>query len=256
MFGKNRNKKVGLCVMVVTACLVMATFWAVLATPETALAKKPDKPPGGGGGKTSIRLARIDFTNSPRIQWDGVEACGDWEYWDERDVALGCTGEMGCRADVSGGGRLKFFTIWQGDNNSGSPRWLVLNFGNAIGDSNPNPNIDLLIYKSGYQNNPPIDPTSGLDNVKTVISLDRMFKKGATRQPLTISIRVNPDGSGWPPSGYSLRWRADLYITETADPDVRILETGLDEDLADLWHEGVVVGTYRMPLEWTMRLVP
>ncbi len=58
MFGKNRNKKVGLCVMVVTACLVLAGIWAVLATPETALAVKPDKPPkppkDGGGERTAM----------------------------------------------------------------------------------------------------------------------------------------------------------------------------------------------------------
>ncbi len=48
MFGKNRNKKVGLCVMVVTASLVLAALWAVLATPETALAHHR---PGHGGGK-------------------------------------------------------------------------------------------------------------------------------------------------------------------------------------------------------------
>jgi len=41
MFGKNRNKKVGICLMVVTACLVLAALWAVLAAPETALAKRP-----------------------------------------------------------------------------------------------------------------------------------------------------------------------------------------------------------------------
>ena len=50
MLWKNRNKKVGLCVMVVMASLVLAAVWAVLATPETALAKKPDNPGGGGGG--------------------------------------------------------------------------------------------------------------------------------------------------------------------------------------------------------------
>jgi len=38
---KSRNKTVGLCVMVVTASLVMAALWAVLAAPETALAGKP-----------------------------------------------------------------------------------------------------------------------------------------------------------------------------------------------------------------------
>ncbi|TES89495.1 MAG: hypothetical protein E3J93_00365 [Dehalococcoidia bacterium] len=50
MFGKNRNKKVGLCLMVVTSCFILAGLWAVLATPETALAKKPTDPGGGGGG--------------------------------------------------------------------------------------------------------------------------------------------------------------------------------------------------------------
>ncbi|MFC1604724.1 hypothetical protein ACFL5F_06825 [Planctomycetota bacterium] len=44
MLWKNRNKRVGLCVMVVTSCLVMTAVWTVLATPETALAKKPPKP--------------------------------------------------------------------------------------------------------------------------------------------------------------------------------------------------------------------
>ncbi len=56
MFGKNKNKKVGLCVMVVTSCFILAVLWAVLATPETALAKKPD----GGGGKET-RTYRVTF---------------------------------------------------------------------------------------------------------------------------------------------------------------------------------------------------
>ena len=46
METKSKNKRVGLCLMVVTICIVVAGLWAVLATPETALAKKPDKPPG------------------------------------------------------------------------------------------------------------------------------------------------------------------------------------------------------------------
>lgn len=57
MFGKNRNKKVGLCVMVVTACLVLATLWAVLATPETALAVKPDKPPKDGERTAMVTIS-------------------------------------------------------------------------------------------------------------------------------------------------------------------------------------------------------
>ena len=73
MFYKNRKKKVGLSVMVVTACLVLATLWAVLATPETALAKKPDRPPGKGGDKTAYSVvaedhgAPQDGYNSPTL---------------------------------------------------------------------------------------------------------------------------------------------------------------------------------------------
>ena len=42
MLQKNRNKRVGLCVTVVAGCLILAILWAVLATPETALAGKPE----------------------------------------------------------------------------------------------------------------------------------------------------------------------------------------------------------------------
>jgi hypothetical protein len=68
MFGKNRNKKVGLCVMVVTASLVLAGLWAVLATPETALAHKDPADPGhshgkgGGGGGKGERTAEVTIT--------------------------------------------------------------------------------------------------------------------------------------------------------------------------------------------------
>jgi hypothetical protein len=63
MFGKNRKKKVGICVMVVTASLVLAGIWAVLATPETALAHKTDpkhhgkdKDDGGGEGFAEVTI--------------------------------------------------------------------------------------------------------------------------------------------------------------------------------------------------------
>jgi len=36
-----KSKRVGICLMVGTICIVVAGLWAVLATPETALAGKP-----------------------------------------------------------------------------------------------------------------------------------------------------------------------------------------------------------------------
>ncbi len=109
MFGKNRNKKVGICVMVVTSCFILAGLWAVLATPETALAHKdPDDPghshggggggSGGGGEKVSVhywlslqdtlelfsksdcpRIGRIDDgenNKNPRIIWNRIQGFG------------------------------------------------------------------------------------------------------------------------------------------------------------------------------------
>ena len=46
---KSKNNTVGIGLMVVTTCIVVTGLWAVLAIPETTLAKKPDKL---GGGKT------------------------------------------------------------------------------------------------------------------------------------------------------------------------------------------------------------
>ncbi len=65
MFVKNRKKTVGLCVMVVTASLALAGLWAVLATPDTALAHKTDEDHshgGGGGGKVGGDVSGWIFT--------------------------------------------------------------------------------------------------------------------------------------------------------------------------------------------------
>ncbi len=44
MSNKSKNKRVGIGVVVVATCIVMAGLWAVLAIPGTALAGKPVKP--------------------------------------------------------------------------------------------------------------------------------------------------------------------------------------------------------------------
>ena len=76
MLQKNRNKRVGLCVMVVTSCLVMAAVWAVLATPETALAKKPVQPDETTsydvtmmGDLTLVGAFNLDPGQDPPLDW-------------------------------------------------------------------------------------------------------------------------------------------------------------------------------------------
>lgn len=51
--SKNQRKRVKLYLMAATTCLVMAGIWGFLATPDVALATKPDNP-GGGGDDSGI----------------------------------------------------------------------------------------------------------------------------------------------------------------------------------------------------------
>lgn len=246
------------------ASLAAAAMWCVPGGDVQAKGK-----PGGGGGKTEVRLARILFVDSPGIRWDEQSSCTDpilgetWDYWDYRDPVLNDPACIPCRIDVSGGGRVKFFTTGWRD------RWLTLDF-RANSDLHPDPyfdtegngpNIDAKVYP-GTLNAPTIEADDLIDNVKATITLSGMFKKTATRQPLDVTVRVyNEEGGGWPGAGWSLHSQVDLYILDTEDPSVRTLTTrnpvteDQDAALFDLWNNGVKVGTYYFPLEWEMRIL-
>ena len=79
MFGKNRKKTVGLCVMVVTSCFILAALWAVLAAPETALAAKGGGKGGGGGKET--RTYQVTFT----IQSETASGCREMSLINPED---------------------------------------------------------------------------------------------------------------------------------------------------------------------------
>lgn len=249
------------------ALLALAALPIWVAVP---IDRAAGKGPKGGEGKTEIRLARILHLDSPGIQshtdapsgWDPMDEVL-WDYWDFRDSILALNPERDpCRIDVSGGGRVKYFTTGQRD------CWLTFNFVETPGFPHPSPypggpNIDQQVY-SGKLYAPEIDPDPMIDNVKTTITLSVMFKKNATRQPLDIPIRAwNEDGGGWPGTGWSLHSVNDLYIWEDSeDPDVRILTTMNPETMQhdatvfELWNNGQTVGVYQFPLTWTMRIVP
>jgi hypothetical protein len=247
--------------------LIAAT--TVLAVTSTAQAAGK-----GGGGNTEIHLARISFGSGDAIRSDGT-ACmdseGAWDYWDWRDGALPDDCEGGSTSDVSAGGRLHFGSInLQGTSGpSSSPRWLVLDFGDLVpgtanSDIDPlNPDIDAL-YEGGIAD-PPYDPTPGIDNVKTFVILENMFKSGATQNFLVITIRYcdDPDDCAAVPTGFELRWVELLSIVQDPDdPDVRTLTTDGTSALADLFLDHdlrtppIRVGRYVMPVHWSMRLVP
>ena len=89
MLCKNRNRRVGRCVTVVTSCLILVSLCLVLAMPGTTLAGKPDKPdkpdkPGGGkpgnggGGEVGQEIAvclAFDDADGDGIKTDGDAYC-------------------------------------------------------------------------------------------------------------------------------------------------------------------------------------
>jgi len=273
----------------------LAILCVVLALPGVTLAKKGGGGNGGGngggkgggkGGDGGYRMARINLGDSSRISSDDQAFCVDatrpddpiWDYWDQHDTTLTDQNDVlqedGVETSVSGGGRLFFYTLGRIGVLPVEPdRWLVLDltpdpddpipFVDEYGDG---PNIDEDAYGDAGPDDPvpPINENTYVDNVKCTIALDVMFKKRATRQPLTVQVRRPAPAGGWEPAGWSLKSVEDLHIVK--DPDdknVRILTTANpddptgenDADLFELWHNGEVVGVYCIPLSWKMRVV-
>lgn len=229
---------------------------------------KPGGKGGKGGGKTNSRVVRIYFEDSPRILTDGVTPSNvdpeypldpTWDYWDQKDLVLENDAHQGSQSNLSGGGRLHFFTFSE-SSQPVSYRYLVLDLTPGPGDPAP-PDIDAEVYP-GTTDPPPISEDPYIDNVKTSVNVGGMFRKGVTRHPFRINIRHNVTGGGWAPTGYTLVWLTDLHIVEDpGDKNVRTLttqnpDTGKqDAAIAELRLDGETLGTYYIPLDWVMRAV-
>ncbi|MHC4510812.1 MAG: hypothetical protein ACYTAO_17965 [Planctomycetota bacterium] len=59
MSSNGKNERIGICLMVVATCVVVAGLWAVLATSETALAAKKENP--GGNVKQQDISTQVTF---------------------------------------------------------------------------------------------------------------------------------------------------------------------------------------------------
>jgi hypothetical protein len=283
----------------ISSFLALALVLGLVAASDFAMAAKGGKGGGqGGSGGDVPDLTRITVdqpanspTLYPRIGWD-LQATAtvvndvEWDYWDYRDA--GVTGvdvdtdTYACRIDVSGGGRVKFFTTMK------RPRWFTLDLTPnpydpapmggywdednqvMVIDPNGGPDIDAVYYGSEEIYRPEINPDTYIDNVKFTITLSEMFKKNVTRQELEIQIRKRGE-NGWVGSGWNLRSVNDLYVIPDPDfpddPTWRTLTTlnpdsgfndvaefhlryrGPDDDVS------TVVGKYFIPLSWRMQLV-
>ncbi len=161
MFGKNKNKKVGLCVMVVTASLVLAGLWAVLATPETALAVKPDKPGGGGGGDKVPTCVQFDDTDS--VMGDKVGDIDNAPYYHNKKDKI----TVKFSNALSFGGHLLLQTNSTDKANVG--RGLFIDFGTPV---------TLL---PGTPNEMPITTTDDLDEDR-VLCVSANLRVGAHQE--------------------------------------------------------------------------
>lgn len=123
MLWKNRNKKVGLCVMVVMASLALAAVWAALATPETALADKPAKP--GGNVKQQDISTEVTFLDD---LFDGLISDGG-TYTDGED-------SVDCKT-----GRRRHIWVNFGKNSS---RTMTLTLGDKLVRVSGDPSIEVL----------------------------------------------------------------------------------------------------------------
>ena len=75
--SNNKKERVETCVMVLASCIVLAGVWATLATPETALAKKPVGGESGGEvGQAIYVCIAFDDAAGDGIKSDGDVYCG------------------------------------------------------------------------------------------------------------------------------------------------------------------------------------
>ena len=73
MFSKNRNKKVHICLTVITSFFCLAALWAIMAMPETALAGRP-------GSGVNYKMV-IDTENFPHQSTPLMTDNGDGAPW-------------------------------------------------------------------------------------------------------------------------------------------------------------------------------
>lgn len=124
MSTKRKNKRIGVCLMAVTSCLIVAVLWAVLATPETALAKKPGS--GGPSGETQdIPVSAVIDDQSN----EGVSSDGGGAYVDKKKDHISAF--VGRRAGQ--------FILDTNTNNAEGGRTMKLNFSAVVDPLNREP---------------------------------------------------------------------------------------------------------------------
>lgn len=106
MSNKSKNKRVGICLMVGSICIVVAGLWAVLAIPEMAVAAPPEGKGKGGDKETTIYfdvflgVEENGNHNNVLLGWD---ADGD-PVFGNPDIFMVCGSGIEGRIQSGGGG--------------------------------------------------------------------------------------------------------------------------------------------------------
>jgi len=265
MLWKNRNKSVSVCLTVVVSCLVLAVAWAVLATPETALAK--GKPGGGGGQPQDIRICVV-VDNQTVAPYAGVSSddalSGTNVYCDnKKDHILGVVGAYP--------GRFKLKT---NTNDNPTGRTMALAFTNRILDLNPPGAPEHLFDILGTVMPVGVELFSARSSVNPgYVDLQGMVIGSSALLPLQIRLIVtNEQNSYWLDYGDTLwnpedtdHWDDNMYladlVTVTREPDIggkkvwTIHNNGADYAYLRRtvqWSNWIPVGIYSMPLSLTI----
>lgn len=260
MSTKRKNKRIGVCLMAVTSCLIVAILWAVLATPETALAKKPGS--GGPRGETQ------DIPVSAVIEdTEGVSSDGGGAYVDKKKDHISAF--VGRRAGQ--------FILDTNTNNAEGGRTMKLNFSEVVdpldGEPLP-PNTDGVvtpITAAVYTARERVTEEYGYVDLRAM-EIDES-KRLALRIGLTITDAQSPwnlnygdvlwGGLSAGDDHYDEHMGDSNYVTvtrlaDTADgKKVWTIDTNADAHAAYLYRSEqgdsrIPVGVYSMPMSLTI----
>ena len=191
------SKRIRVCLIAVTFFLALATVWAVLPVPGTALAKKPDKDPGN---RIPVTVTFWD-DDSVRIQSDGGGT-----YFDS--ASIGRAGKF----SFAIGGRQK--------PNEPDVRMLSLDFSDC--------------FSVPVQCTPPLSPSGlfaaspGSVNLSIHgIDLTEMFPGEFSPAGMNLNIDLTKTGGGY----WTLRWALDFENC----PDPGSLPVTVTRTAADTW---------------------
>ena len=262
MSKKNENKRARIYLVVAATFIVLAGLWAVLATPETALAKKPGN--GGPDGKTQDIPVRVVIDD---LSGQGVLSDGGGAYIDSKKNHI----------STFVGRNAGQFILNTNTNNAEGGRTMTFNF--PLDGSDPGfPDID------GDNNSYTVTPVAvEIYTARASVGADFGYvdlraMKISDSESLALRIRliVTDAQSSWTLNYRDVLWGGlepgDDYYDENMDETDYVKVTRLEDTTdgkkmwtidtntgtmaylrrSEQWGPAIPVGIYSMPMSLTI----